>query len=413
MNLIPEQLELLYCLLGALAIGYLFGYFYKRAVANKRYTAEIKELGDMLDKRDIEIETASAKHGQLKQHMAVQASELKSLNQQVVDLQGNVSAFESQAGLLHKEKSELEELLHSKINHLDEAQVRLQKLHEDKESAQSELLKTQETLHEYKNASNSQNEKLAFMQKELEAKQTLEQKVEALQANIQEKEHFINDLKSKTLKLDEVYKENEHLRVKAENLSKELEHSKHELKNNVTKTAPVDEEMQLKYKSLEKELELKTSTIANLKKNNEALEQKVKTAVAAPLVGEVNSEELTGLKHKLVEKDTLLKQSREKLEHAEAQLANLKNNTVDTSKIEKELQMAKIELSNKEKMLVATQDKLRTTQAKVREIESKLQTTVVTPQNASYLSERDDAKKGWFSGFFTKDSINKDGKPKK
>ena len=363
MNLTPEQLELLFCLLGALALGFLFGYLLSKSFAKSSYGVEIEELSDLLDTRDRELESASAKHGQLKQHLAVQANELKDLNQKITDSHELINQYESNTKLLSDEKIELESLLTIK-------EKKISMLSDEVDLSKNELAGVQSLVNEYKNTNSANNDKLLAAQNEVEqsiklnhslVEKSEEQKLamETLKKSIDEKDNVINEYKKRTSAKEIVERENQELKLKIENLSKELQESKSTIvKHDDSELISLKERYTNLQQSLEKsnkEIERKETSILGLQKS------------------------FDDSKKEIADKDISISNlQKERSEWAE-QIKTIQNNQ-DSSQdsLQNEILNIKAELFRKDQKLKLAEEKLRLNQPSKN---------ILSDKDSSYLAE--------------------------
>jgi chromosome segregation ATPase len=315
MNLTPEQIELLLRLIGAIIIGFIFGYMLARSFAKEKYEPEIEELEQILDDKDDEIEKSSAKYGQLKQHLAVQASELKSVNMQIVDAQDSIKTHESKLALLSDEKEHLETLLKQKDVLLQQNDEEINSLNKEIEFLKNELIGVQKLAEEYKSANKDQKEKVLAIKSEMEKntvstqeRNMLVEKVDRLSKSNREKEAIIEELKKRSLSFSTLQQEKEQLESKINKLLKEQLHIKQELDQ---KTADI---INLEKKSIDLEREL---------------EQKKEVKVTSS-VDNTSKQELEKLREKLKLKEKSLEIIEDKLQQSESKIKRLQNSSAPT-----------------------------------------------------------------------------------
>ncbi len=372
MNLTPEQLELLLYLLGALAIGFLFGYLLSKVFSRERYDSEIEDFSELLDTRDREIESASAKHGQLKEHMVVQANEIKMTNQK---MQEEISKFENSSKLLNDEKIELESLLLKKDMYISE-------LNEEIGFSKNELKDIQNLADDYKVANSVQDEQFLTARKEIEQnaklnhalinkseeqtvkvkaleeqKETLNTQMQMLTKSIHEKDNVIGELRKQSLSSNEVKLENQALKERLHNASKLLEESKVEVTKLEVKSIDTNRQnenfstLQKTLEDTKKEVAQKNANIANLEESRAALEGQTKI---------IQTQQQT-----------------------------------DSNALKKELSNIKADLVRKDQILKSTEEKLHLSQQESKKIHSKLQSNIANEQAISQLSGNESAKEGW------------------
>ncbi len=372
MNLTPEQLELLLYLLGALAIGFLFGYLLSKVFSRERYDSELEDFSELLDTRDREIESASAKHGQLKEHMAVQANEIKMTNQK---MQEEISKFENSSKLLNDEKIELESLLLKKDMYISE-------LNEEIGFSKNELKDIQNLADDYKVANSVQDEQFLTARKEIEQnaklnhalinkseeqtvkvkaleeqKETLNTQMQMLTKSIHEKDNVIGELRKQSLSSNEVKLENQALKERLHNASKLLEESKVEVTKLEAKSIDTNRQnenfstLQKTLEDTKKEVAQKNANIANLEESRAALEGQTKI---------IQTQQQT-----------------------------------DSNALKKELSNIKEDLVRKDKILKSTEEKLHLSQQESKKIHSQLQSNIANEQAISQLSGNESAKEGW------------------
>ncbi len=409
MNLTPEQLELLLYLVGALILGFLFGYLLSRAYARQRYGVEIEELSDLLDTRDREIESASAKHGQLKQHMAVQANELKESNQKMVDVQSVISDFESNSKLIDDEKIEFESLLLKK-------DMKISELNEEAGFARSELTEIQNLVDDYKVANSTNNEKLLTAQHEIEQnaklshslvkkseehtlkvktlesqrseldnkvqtltnqRSELDNKVQTLTKSILEKDNVINEYKKRTVGKEVVERENQELKAKMQNITKELSERKPDIVK-VDESAMV--ELKQKYSHLQTSLENVKKDVTQKDTNILNLQQS-----------------LNDTKKQITEKDTNIVNLQKDKSTWEEQIRTIQSQqSSNHDSLQNEVLNIKAELFRKDKKLKVAEEKLHMIQ------NSK---SGVSDKNSTYLSENENSVEGTSFMKFVKDTF--------
>jgi chromosome segregation ATPase len=363
MNLTPEQLELLLQLLGALAIGFLFGYILSKAFAREQYDLELEDFSALLDVRDREIESAAAKYGQLKQHLAVQANELKQTKEKMEDLQVITNKLENSSKLINDEKIELESLLLKK-------DMQISELNEEAGFSQNELKEMQNLIDDYKVANSTNNEKLLAAQKEIDQnaelthvvakkseeqtekvktleaqKSVLSSKIDLLTKTINEKENIISEFEKRTLEKEPLVEENRALKARVESLSKSLEARKNivvepdnskmdalqEKYNNLQKSYGITKKeveqkevniitLQKSFDDAKKEIAKKEADIANLQrdKNDKGAQTQQNSSI------ESLNDEILHIKAELLRKDKKLKLAEEKL-----QLSQIKRNVLN------------------------------------------------------------------------------------
>ncbi len=372
MNLTPEQLELLLYLLGALAIGFLFGYLLSKVFSRERYNSELEDFSELLDTRDREIESASAKHGQLKEHMAVQANEIKMTNQK---MQEEISKFENSSKLLNDEKIELESLLLKKDMYISE-------LNEEIGFSKNELKDIQNLADDYKVANSVQDEQFLTARKEIEQnaklnhalinkseeqtvkvkaleeqKETLNTQMQMLTKSIHEKDNVIGELRKQSLSSNEVKLENQALKERLHDASKLLEESKVEVTKLEAKSIDTNRQnenfstLQKTLEDTKKEVAQKNANIANLEESRAALEGQTKI---------IQTQQQT-----------------------------------DSNALKKELSNIKEDLVRKDKILKSTEEKLHLSQQESKKIHSQLQSNIANEQAISQLSGNESAKEGW------------------
>lgn len=366
MNLTPEQLELLLCLLGALVIGFLFGYLLASTFSKNRYGLELEEFGELLDTRDREIESASARYGQLKQHMELQTNELYETNQKIEDAQGAISKFDNNLKHLTDEKNQFESLLLEK-------DMRISELNEEVGFSKNELQDIQNLLNEYKNVNDGQNEKLLTANNEIEQnvklshalvkkgeeqteklevfkeeRETLANRVQMLTESIKKKDNDIGELKKQSLVLNKVKLDNQALKEEIARVSKSLEESRASNNNIVNEKYSA---LQREYEDVKKVLVQKDVNIANLEKNKEEASVEIKRT-------------------------------------KEQQAAS-------NNELQKELQNIKKDLASKDTILKSTEDRLQLSEEESKKIHTQLQKKISTEQVISQLSDTDNTKDGW------------------
>ena len=402
MNLTPEQLELLLQLLGALAIGFLFGYILSKTFAKERYDLELEDFSELLDTRDREIESASAKYGQLKQHLAVQANELNQTKQKMEDAQDFINTFEDSSKLMHDEKIELESLLLKK-------DMQISELNEEAAFLQNELKEIQNLVDDYEVSNSTNNEKLLTAQKEInqnaklshslvkkceeqilkvktleEQKSGLSSKLDILTNTISEKEKVISEFEKRTFKKESLIEENQALKARVESLSKSLE--AHQTVVVETDNSKMDE-LQEKYSDLQK----------SLRDTKKEVEQKETNIVTLQKL-------FDDAKKEIVEKGANIANLQRDKSTWDAQIktSQTRQNSSNES-LNNEILDIKAELLRKDKKLKLAEEKLRLSQ---------IQKSVLNDKDSSYLAENEGSKEK--SGFmnFVKDTFSSSDKNK-
>ena len=402
MNLTPEQLELLLQLLGALAIGFLFGYILSKTFAKERYDLELEDFSELLDTRDREIESASAKYGQLKQHLAVQANELNQTKQKMEDAQDFINTFEDSSKLMHDEKIELESLLLKK-------DMQISELNEEAAFLQNELKEIQNLVDDYEVSNSTNNEKLLTAQKEInqnaklshslvkkceeqilkvktleEQKSGLSSKLDILTNTISEKEKVISEFEKRTFKKESLVEENQALKARVESLSKSLE--AHQTVVVETDNSKMDE-LQEKYSDLQK----------SLRDTKKEVEQKETNIVTLQKL-------FDDAKKEIVEKGANIANLQRDKSTWDAQIktSQTRQNSSNES-LNNEILDIKAELLRKDKKLKLAEEKLRLSQ---------IQKSVLNDKDSSYLAENEGSKEK--SGFmnFVKDAFSSSDKNK-
>jgi len=402
MNLTPEQLELLLQLLGALAIGFLFGYILSKTFAKERYDLELEDFSELLDTRDREIESASAKYGQLKQHLAVQANELNQTKQKMEDAQDFINTFEDSSKLMHDEKIELESLLLKK-------DMQISELNEEAAFLQNELKEIQNLVDDYEVSNSTNNEKLLTAQKEInqnaklshslvkkceeqilkvktleEQKSGLSSKLDILTNTISEKEKVISEFEKRTFKKESLVEENQALKARVESLSKSLE--AHQTVVVETDNSKMDE-LQEKYSDLQK----------SLRDTKKEVEQKETNIVTLQKL-------FDDAKKEIVEKGANIANLQRDKSTWDAQIktSQTRQNSSNES-LNNEILDIKAELLRKDKKLKLAEEKLRLSQ---------IQKSVLNDKDSSYLAENEGSKEK--SGFmnFVKDTFSSSDKNK-
>ncbi|HIP02175.1 MAG TPA: hypothetical protein EYG75_01525 [Campylobacterales bacterium] len=402
MNLTPEQLELLLQLLGALAIGFLFGYILSKTFAKERYDLELEDFSELLDTRDREIESASAKYGQLKQHLAVQANELNQTKQKMEDAQDFINTFEDSSKLMHDEKIELESLLLKK-------DMQISELNEEAAFLQNELKEIQNLVDDYEVSNSTNNEKLLTVQKEInqnaklshslvkkceeqilkvktleEQKSGLSSKLDILTNTISEKEKVISEFEKRTFKKESLVEENQALKARVESLSKSLE--AHQTVVVETDNSKMDE-LQEKYSDLQK----------SLRDTKKEVEQKETNIVTLQKL-------FDDAKKEIVEKGANIANLQRDKSTWDAQIktSQTRQNSSNES-LNNEILDIKAELLRKDKKLKLAEEKLRLSQ---------IQKSVLNDKDSSYLAENEGSKEK--SGFmnFVKDTFSSSDKNK-
>lgn len=374
MNLTPEQLELLLYLLGALAIGFLFGYLLSRSYSREAYEVELEEFSELLDTRDREIESASAQYGQLKQHMVVQSDEIKMKNQQIEDAKDAVSNVEHNTKLLNDEKIELESLLLQK-------DMKISELNEEVSFSRNELQDGQNLLNEYKELNNNHDEKLLTANNEIEQnaklshalikkseeqllkvkeleeqKVILNNKVQTLTKNSQERNVAIVELEKQSVALSELKLENQSLNEKLTNASKSLVESKAQVSK----------------------LEIESSGAHRQDEDFNTLQQK-----------------LEATKNEITQKDTNISNLKQTIASLETETQNIQNKLTNSDILNKELQNVKADLERKKDILKSTEDKLNLSQQENKRIDRQLQNNIANERAISQLSGNDVKNEGW------------------
>ncbi len=349
MILTPEQLELLFYLLAALGIGFFFGYFLSRAFAREKYEPEIEDLVSTLDDKDSEIERASQKHGQLKQHLTIQTSELESVKHQMLDMQDVIKNSKKSTELLENEKNKLEEILDQKDKHLNEQS-------EEIRFSRNELIDAQNLIDEFKSVNNHQKEEIVVTQVEIEKNVKLNQELskkiqicldnekklidqkDILSKNINEKEARVEELEKKSDQLDKANLTNQHFEEKIRNISKEVEGNK----SAMTELANKNSLLQKSVIEKQKKFDQKNGELIRLQgeiKPQKDFSNSIKMDDARI---DTLEKEISYLQDNILQRDEALKKLEKKLHVSEIQLENVSkvaqniknqtNNIVDIDK---------------------------------------------------------------------------------
>lgn len=271
MTLDPQQLEFLLYLVGALAIGFLFGFILSRTLDKEKYTPEIESLMDIIDTKDSEIEVASAKHGQLKQHMAVQSSELDSYKQQLIDMQRALTDQKKSIASFADEKSKYEEIIKQNEAQNGAYQARIEELvlsnesvskmlEEQKEGAgalKEKLVESQEALGKNVKINHEFAMQLENFEKEIKTlqaqKEGLISKIESLETSIGEKEQQIAVLEQQAEEATNASQKNQELLKRVDTITMAFEENKNKL-NELTAKQAVTTQLESENESLQQRL---------------------------------------------------------------------------------------------------------------------------------------------------------------
>ena len=428
MNLTPEQLELLLCLLGALTIGFLFGYFLSRSYSRELYESELEEFSELLDTRDREIESASAQYGQLKQHMIIQSDEIKMKEQQIVEVKEVVGNFENNAKYLNEERIELESLLLQK-------DMKIGELNEEISFSKNELNDSQNLLNEYKELSTTHDEKLLSANNEIEqnaklshalVKQNEEQllKFEKLE---KEKEKAVVDFKKQADVMNVLKLENQTLNEKLTDTIKSLEESRNQVSKLEIESSNTDKQnddfvQTLTQSSKERDnaidaLKKQAIALNELKLENQSLnsklinssklleEHKVETVDGQNKEFNVLQQKLEDTQLKVTQKDTNIANLEQTISSLKTEAKNIQNKLMDSDAIIIELQNVNAELEYKDNALKSTEEKLHLSQQEYKKINRQLQSNIANEQAISQLSGNDNKKEGWGITKLVKDML--------
>ena len=428
MNLTPEQLELLLCLLGALTIGFLFGYFLSRSYSRELYESELEEFSELLDTRDREIESASAQYGQLKQHMIIQSDEIKMKEQQIVEVKEVVGNFENNAKYLNEERIELESLLLQK-------DMKIGELNEEISFSKNELNDSQNLLNEYKELSTTHDEKLLSANNEIEqnaklshalVKQNEEQllKFEKLE---KEKEKAVVDFKKQADVMNVLKLENQTLSEKLTDTIKSLEESTNQVSKLEIESSNTDKQNDDFVQTLTRSSKERDNAIDALKKQAIALnelklenqslnsklinssklleEHKVETVDGQNKEFNVLQQKLEDTQLKVTQKDTNIANLEQTISSLKTEAKNIQNKLMDSDAIIIELQNVNVELEYKDNALKSTEEKLHLSQQEYKKINRQLQSNIANEQAISQLSGNDNKKEGWGITKLVKDML--------
>ncbi len=428
MNLTPEQLELLLCLLGALTIGFLFGYFLSRSYSRELYESELEEFSELLDTRDREIESASAQYGQLKQHMIIQSDEIKMKEQQIVEVKEVVGNFENNAKYLNEERIELESLLLQK-------DMKIGELNEEISFSKNELNDSQNLLNEYKELSTTHDEKLLSANNEIEqnaklshalVKQNEEQllKFEKLE---KEKEKAVVDFKKQADVMNVLKLENQTLSEKLTDTIKSLEESTNQVSKLEIESSNTDKQNDDFVQTLTRSSKERDNAIDALKKQAIALnelklenqslnsklinssklleEHKVETVDGQNKEFNVLQQKLEDTQLKVTQKDTNIANLEQTISSLKTEAKNIQNKLMDSDAIIIELQNVNAELEYKDNALKSTEEKLHLSQQEYKKINRQLQSNIANEQAISQLSGNDNKKEGWGITKLVKDML--------
>jgi len=276
MALSPEQIELLFYLIVALIIGFIFGYFLSRAIARERYEPEIEGLFKTLDNRDDKIEVTTTKFKHLEQNMAITTNELESVKKNSIDMQDAVMRYKKSIATLSDEKNIFEESLLEKDNYIA-------KLDEKLIDTNNELENKKNLADELKNINENQKNKITESDKEIEKNINLKQKIEKLTIEIDNSNKINQQLQSRIdnisnaaeknramiIKLDAKNTDSNQLKIKNSTLIRDFDDAKADLvrlENEINNKDKALKEVSEKLRSSQEELfNIKTSTIVNEK----------------------------------------------------------------------------------------------------------------------------------------------------
>jgi len=413
-NLTPEQLEFLFYLLGALFIGFFFGYLLAKARARNKYMSEIDELSDLLDNRDREIETASAKHVQLKQHMAVQANEIQDLGLKVTGAQDVISKLEDSSKLIKDEKLELASLIDRKDEQLAESYNEINTIKsvldthkQEKEDYSSKLQDTSKEIEHHAKVSSELSQKNTEYQVKIsKLEENLQIEKELTSVELKKQTHHLTTLKEENEAILKTIEDKNRVIASLESKNSELSTRGDEVKKQTQQLNSLKDEnvaLKQKYENVIKIIEDKNAEISSL-------ETKSKDMMNKDDNYNILQNALEDSKNEIHNKEKLVSDLELKVHNLEGQVKIVHNKeSSNNDALKNELQKVKDDLLQKENALKMVEDKLRVSHEETKKVHRELETRITNEKTISQLAGNDKPIETWGLGSMVKNVFgNKD-----
>jgi chromosome segregation ATPase len=241
-------LKMLFCLVAALLIGFLFGWLITRASAKGRYQEEIDEINNELIDKNVEIDNLArelSNHQELKKNLLadleIKETELSGLHDVVGRQKNDLLAVKSDLDLKAKKVQELEKVIpsfESKVATLEDAynakNSKIVELEADYNNLRSEIGSLQI----------EQDKKDEEIQKLINEKNSYEAKVKELEKIVNQKNIASLELDQKVKEIDQYARENSKLKDNLNELNSKLESFQSELHEKDRKLSEVQNQLQ-------------------------------------------------------------------------------------------------------------------------------------------------------------------------